>query len=243
VALREQWVVLPGLGAAHLPDAPAWEVAELPARSRPWPAEVVPGRIADAAAQAIADHRAAWRIRHLCPDPGTVDAPARAWTADDHAGPTSAERAAPTLAADPTAWRLDARAVLCRRRLAEPEGFARLCALDAYGTTDPAEAPAATTAADRLLVAGETRRARAAYLRDLDTDPFDPHAWIGLGLVAPRGSAERRALLERPELVLALQRALVHGTGRPAPPRRLAGWTGEVSQGWTRTWTAAHPER
>ncbi|MYW04076.1 hypothetical protein, partial [Streptomyces sp. SID3343] len=96
-----------------------------------------------------------------------------------------------------------------------------------------------TTPADRLLVAGETRRARAAYLRDLDTDPFDPHAWIGLGLAAPRGSAERRALLERPELLPAVQRVLVTTTGRPAPARRLATWTGQASAGWTREWSAA----
>ncbi|MYV98703.1 HEXXH motif domain-containing protein, partial [Streptomyces sp. SID3343] len=140
-----------GLGALraspYLTDHGRRLVGELRAQVEPWLTEVVPSQVADAATQAIADHRAAWRIRHLSPDAATVDALARAWSArsfraDDHAAPTPREQDAPTLVGDPTAWRLDARAVLYRRRLAQPEGFARLCALDAYGAAEPAEAPA-----------------------------------------------------------------------------------------------------
>ncbi|MEU8661052.1 HEXXH motif domain-containing protein [Actinoplanes philippinensis] len=223
---------------ARLPElTPVGErlVAGLTATAGRWQSDSVPEQPLAAAHDAVADHRARWRLYHLRPPAEVVTAYAESWIA-------GADRpdlpAAASLVADPAARGLDARAVLELWRLTDAAGFAGLQA-------DPATVGAFVTGAepaDLAAAAGDHDAARRGYLAELTTGSDRPGAWAGLGLILapPRPAAEirpeeaggipasaARALQTRPELVRAVHRA-VRDAGGDADPLRLAAWIGSA---------------
>ncbi|MGW5666411.1 HEXXH motif domain-containing protein [Micromonospora sp. NPDC003776] len=177
------------------------------------------------AAHAVAsDHRAMWRAHNLRLDPADRDALAAAW---EHRWPAAEAVLAVgdgKVLAEPAAGLLDARAVLRRHLLADPDAFARLCAAPG----EVGDRVAGATRADLALVAGDLERARAGYLGELTQDPSGVHGWVGLGLTQVDRPADpaRRALLGRPELIVAVVQGL-RTRGRATPdPLELASWVG-----------------
>ncbi|WP_433288851.1 HEXXH motif domain-containing protein [Micromonospora sp. CA-244673] len=181
----------------------------------------------DAAHAVALDHRAMWRGHNICLDPADHDALAAAWQHRASAADAVFAVGAAKVRAEPPVGLLDARAVLCRYLLFDPDAFNRLRATpDELG-----ERVAGATAADLALVAGDVDRARAGYLRELRQDPLSVHGWVGLGLTQVDQLADpaTRALLGRPELVLAVVQGLrSRGSAADAlDPLELAGWVGE----------------
>ncbi|MFG3299234.1 HEXXH motif domain-containing protein [Micromonospora chersina] len=189
--------------------------------------DFAPPAALDAAHAAALDHRAMWRGHNICLDPADHDALAAAWQHRAPAADAVLAVGAAKVRAEPPVGLLDARAVLCRYLLFDPDAFNRLGARpDELG-----ERVAGATAADLALVAGDVERARAGYLRELRHDPLSVHGWVGLGLTQVDQPADpaTRALLGRPELVLAVVQGLrSRGSAADGPdPLELAGWVGE----------------
>jgi len=191
-------------------------------RLEPWQDEpVAPGPAAWAIA-AARDHYAAWRVRHLRPDPATVSALAAAWRAGrprPGLGPLPEPRK-PTPVPDGP-WH-DARTDLLRLRLG-PDGETALA--------DRGPAVPGATQADLAWAAGRVDDAIAGYRLLLTGDPDDPCALVGLGLaLAARSSGPAsRALLHRPELVRAVHRSLHDDEGTTPPVEAVAGWIGRFA--------------
>ncbi|WP_033433373.1 HEXXH motif domain-containing protein [Saccharothrix syringae] len=145
-----------------------------------------------------ADHRAAWRVRHVRPHPADVAALADDWLAG------RARSTRPRAEVVATGERVSTdRAALLRARALTPERFA----------ATPRTGPDAAYARDDLVTAG------AGYLDRLRADPEDGAAWVGLGLA---GGAP--ALLDEPHVARAVHRE-VRRRGAPAPdPLPLARW-------------------
>jgi HEXXH motif-containing protein len=180
-------------------------VATMRAHVLGWQHHPVPERDQLAAAQAVLDHRATWRLRHLVPDPDHVAAVAADWTEGrpwrGDPGPAPEVRPAASMT-EPRA-----RTHLIEWALRDPDSFKSLTE-----ETVAAEVPGATPA-DLCLVLGETRRAQALYEEQIAADPDGFTGWIGLGLTV--GS---RCLAEFPELV----RAVAAEVG--AAPGGLVAW-------------------
>jgi HEXXH motif-containing protein len=200
-------------------------VAGLTATAGRWQADSVPQQPLTAAHDAVADHRARWRLHHLRPPAEVVAAYAKSWTAG--AGPPAVSPGAPVspvLEADPSARGLDARAVLELWRLTDAAGFERL-------GDDPAAVGDFVTGAgpaDLAAVGGDQDAARQGYLDELSAGSERTGAWAGLGLVLGRtlpGPAAE-ALHTRPELVRAVHRAVRHSGSETADPLALAAWIG-----------------
>ncbi|WP_432838828.1 HEXXH motif domain-containing protein [Dactylosporangium sp. CA-092794] len=174
------------------------------------------------AARLAVDHRALWRAANVRVGSGTARALADAWRRGTDAGEPLPPRLrdAHVVGNEPRFEGLDTRAVLTRLRLLRPALFDEFrAAAHRIGEHVTGALPA-----DVALAAGETDRARAGYLEILTADPGSGRAWVGLGLTCDPGSPERRALLGRPELVLA-----VAGTigAAPADALGLATWIGQ----------------
>ncbi len=173
---------------------------------------------------AAEDHYAAWRIRHLRPDPGTVAELAAGWraglTRPRSAATALPEPRVPTPVPDGD-WQ-DARTDLIRLRLG-PDGAARFAV---QGSAVPG-----ATEADLHFVAGRPAEAAAGYRKLLEATPEDPAALAGLGLaLAARSTGPAsRALLHRPELVRAVHRALRYGPGTVPSVEAIAGWLGRFT--------------
>ncbi|HEX5204657.1 MAG TPA: HEXXH motif domain-containing protein [Actinoplanes sp.] len=166
----------------------------------------------------VADgHRAGWRIRHCRPAPAEVAALAREW----RAGRTDAVPIGPPEVLPDHQMRQwsNARLGLARRRLAMPDRYADV-RNESWGT--------GLTDADFSLFIGDAVAARKGFADRLGDDPDEADAWTGLGLAlagerVPGGDA----LLDRPELVLALHREL---NGEPEPAA-VAAWVERVTLG------------
>lgn len=196
-------------------------VAGLTVTADRWQTDSVPDQPLAAAHDAVADHRARWRLHHLRPPAEVVTAFTECWMAG--ADRPDLPAVAPAVEADPNAQGLDARAVLELWRLTDAAGFERLRA-------DPAAIGALVTGArpaDLALVAGDRETARRGYLHELSTDSDRPGAWAGLGLILAetRPGPAADALCDRPELVRAVHRA-IRGCGGDAGPVELAAWIG-----------------
>ncbi|QKV91088.1 HEXXH motif domain-containing protein [Streptomyces sp. NA02950] len=185
-----------------------------------WLAEPVPPLPRRWAADVLLDAELVYRLRHLQPDSVQIRHWARArrlGTAPPRALPVTSVRAAPT--ATPP------RPALVRHRLMEPVMFTRLHR-DRDALLPDGTAP---DAADLDWAADRPGAALDGYRARLEKSPDDLSAWAGLALSMPDGTA-RQALLSRPELVLAVHRALRDtGTAHPGPgpdPLALAEWIG-----------------
>ncbi|MFF8291479.1 aKG-HExxH-type peptide beta-hydroxylase [Streptomyces sp. NPDC016309] len=170
-----------------------------------------------------ADHRATWRLAHVRPLDGDVEALAIAWSGDRNRPPRLPTRRAALR--DSGARHLDARAVLVRVGLADPAALDTL--RDRSGDSVPGVAGAGR--GDLLWACGDTAGARRLYAQDITTGAAGPRAWTGLGLaLADTGAAPDAvaALTRVPELVAAVHAAVTDRSGRPPDPVALAQWLG-----------------
>jgi HEXXH motif-containing protein len=162
------------------------------------------------------DHRALWRLRWARPAPETVAALTTAWLA----GAPASVPAGSHIVADEPVRRLPAnRRMLLRTKATEPELFAAMVAR-------PATLPGTTPRADAALCTGDHAGAAAAYTDRLHTDPEDAQAWVGLGLALHAQGRNATALLEHPELTVAVHRHARTLGGRSPEPAALAAWLG-----------------
>lgn len=168
------------------------------------------------------DHRALWRLRWARPAPATVDALTTAWLAG---APAPAVPPGSRIDTDETARRLPAnRRVLLRTKATEPELFTAQ-------VRQPTTLPGATPRADAALCTGDYAGAAAAYTDRLRADPEDAQAWVGLGLALHAQGRDATALLEHPELTVAVHRQARRLGGRPPEPTALAAWLGRTPRG------------
>lgn len=172
--------------------------------------------LARTVAAMVDDHQALWRLRHARPDTAAVNGLAAAWLSG--AAPpvwTSDSRIA---AGDDR--RLPAnRRTLLRAKATEPELFASLM-------RQPAELPGTTPRADAAFCTGDHAGAAAAYADRLRTDPDDAQAWVGLGLALRAQGRDATALLEHPEVTVAVHRRIRTLGDRNPEPATLSAWLG-----------------
>jgi HEXXH motif-containing protein len=187
------------------------------------------------AADAAADHRAGWRLRHERPDATLVTRWADAWLRD-RTGPTAPEAPSseapspqePAAVCQPDAttpgqarFRPSARLSLAYLRLREP-------ALFDYLADHPAELARqvpGTTAADALLIGGDLFGAAQGYIEMIIADPGRLDAWAGLAAARSRlATLADDPLAAYPEQVYALAEELRQRTGAVADPAALADW-------------------
>jgi HEXXH motif-containing protein len=175
-----------------------------------------------AAPAALAHHycalrRAVWRARHLEIPASVADRFARAWAA----GAAAPALPPSTLRPRPDLIRLDTFGPLARLRLSAPTAFARR-----RRRADRAGEPALR--AGYAAVAGDAEQAALGYAEWTAQDPWDTEAWIGAVLALPDSSrrADADLLLDRPEAVVGVLRALAAAGGRCPAPVELARWLG-----------------
>ncbi|WP_405646951.1 aKG-HExxH-type peptide beta-hydroxylase [Streptomyces sp. NBC_00019] len=175
-----------------------------------------------AAPAALAHHycalrRAVWRARHLEIPTSVADRFARAWAA----GAAAPALPPSTLRPRPDLIRLDTFGPLARLRLSAPTAFARR-----RRRADKAGEPALR--AGYAAVAGDAEQAALGYAEWTAQDPWDPEAWIGavLALPDPARRADAALLLDRPEAVVGVLRALAAAGGGCPAPDELARWLG-----------------
>ncbi|MET7937512.1 HEXXH motif domain-containing protein [Streptomyces sp. NPDC005322] len=209
-----------------------------------WTDASVPDGLVLEAGQIVDDHAVSWRLYHLVPDASLVAEMARGWLAGDRSGRPYPHTApwcgcpAPSLVPDPTGRNLDARAVLLRMRLMEPELAKLREAPERLGATVEGARPA-----DLLLVSGDNAAARELYVREISAGPgpapgggavfrSTAGAWAGLRLALDASGgheAAGRALLRCPELVRAVHRAIGEATGEPVDAVAVAAFIGRTA--------------
>jgi hypothetical protein len=212
-----RWLGPTATAAEHLWDSDALSeggrilVAALRERlrewSRPWGGEPA-ADVARCAADAAADHRLRWRLRHLEPDPGALRELAEAWIDGHHR------------VSVPVRSRVVAEPV----RPLPPGPRARLLELGCGGYGD---APPALHPADRALLDGRYAEAAEAYEHLIVTGD-DSDAWAGIALCRLRLRTPG-PLAHRPEVVAGLHARLLARTGRRVAPGRLDHWLAEHS--------------
>jgi hypothetical protein len=88
----------------------------------------------------------------------------------------------------------------------------------------PTRLPGTTPRADAALCTGDLPGAEELYAARLGTDADDITAWAGLGLAIRAQGREATALLEHPEITIAVHHAVRALDGRPPDPVALARW-------------------
>ncbi|WP_433207243.1 aKG-HExxH-type peptide beta-hydroxylase [Dactylosporangium sp. CS-047395] len=165
---------------------------------------------ATAARRVIQEHRLAWRLRQLRPDPAAIAALAAGWAAGDLApGPAPAVTIAESV--DPFVER-------------------GRTALLAHAAQEPQRSDDALTRwpdlldGDVALAAGDLALAADRYAARIAEAPDDLDAWSGLAMT----SAD--PIWASPELVYAVHRRLT-ADGRPADVTDLARWLAPLADG------------
>jgi hypothetical protein len=160
--------------------------------------------LARAAWAAAIDHRAAWRIRHLHPDPDRVRRLADAFLSGRPARAVDAIRC--ELVPETRERWYQSRLALQRFRLYEPEAFSELAG---RGGPIPVSAHGAVRA-DIALVNGNLATAESGYRAMIATAPGDVSAWTGLAVTAAasHSTSAWRFLMRRPEFVRAVYMAV-----------------------------------
>ncbi|MEU5848658.1 HEXXH motif domain-containing protein [Saccharopolyspora shandongensis] len=178
--------------------------------------EPVPGEVSDIVAKLADDHYAVWRLRHAYPAPWTVAALAAAWL-----GGRSARDVARADSIRPYRRRdgAGARGYLLKAKALDPDRFAAL-------VHRPAGLPGRTAGPDLACCAGDYEKSTPGYLSAIQADPDDGAAWVGLGIsLRGQGShAPATALLEIPEVVVAVHRRVRALGGPPPSALALAEW-------------------
>ena len=187
-----------------------------------WQDEPVRAAAKELAAEGALDHRARWRLRHLRPDPRTIQSLACAWLAGDQPAMLPAAVGVSLQWQPPPSAAGSARSYLLLLRYSDPERFRHWVRHDGPPTGDERD-HRQVDPADRALLCGDDAAAAEGYLRRIAVGD-DSDAWAGLAVARRRTGPARVAavLAERPEVVACLhERLRFHG--RPDPDR-LAAW-------------------
>jgi hypothetical protein len=197
--------VLAGLGGdERLSEYGRELIAGLATTVTEWAGTPVPQEILRLADAAAADHYGQWRALHVRPDEEWVERAARAWSDKADCPPIESDPETAPVTDTSARW-LDARAVLARVRLEDPDGFAELSA-DPVKVT---ERVPGTGPADVALIGGDPAAALNGYAERLREAPADDYRqWIGVALALSALGRPHRVLDRRPELVRALARRL-----------------------------------
>jgi hypothetical protein len=155
--------------------------------------------MAETVADLLAEHRAAWRLHHLRPEPADVETMAEAWL---RGAPCPGRARSQVVPSGSTAAR--PRSALLEMRALAPERFERAVSLES---------------ADAMFARGERDCAASAYARRIEADPRDLDAWIGLGL-----ASRTAALLDEPATVRAVRARVAARAGTAPAPGELAAW-------------------
>jgi HEXXH motif-containing protein len=166
----------------------------------------------------VDDHQALWRLRHARPDTAQVAALADAWLDGSPAPGWSGD--VQIVAADQRRLPSNRRALL-RAKAADPELFASLVRW-------PAALPSTTPRADAALCADDYPGAAASYVDHLRAEPEDSQAWAGLGLALRGQGRDASALLDHPEVTVAVHRRVRMLGGRAPDPAALSAWVGSA---------------
>lgn len=153
---------------------------------------------------AILDHRALWRAHHVQPDEAAVQ-----YLVDkigqQHVPLSNGITVESKIVPDPSACRLDERAIAMRHYLKDRAAFA-----EAAETSPLADA-------DRELILGNIATAHIHYQSILREDPLHTRAFVGALLSDGRLLTAARPDLRMPHVLLALQRAILNSGAQPAP--------------------------
>lgn len=182
-----------------------------------WQQDDVPSGPRALARHYCALRRAVWRARHLEIARPSAERLAAAWAA----GQAAPELPPPTPYPRPDLIRPDTFGPLARHRLSAPGGFARRRREEDKGG-DPARR------AEFAAVAGDADEAALCYAEWTELDPHDVEAWIGAALAVPEPARGPGAalLLDRPEAVAGVRRAVAAAGGGFPAPLDLATWLG-----------------
>jgi HEXXH motif-containing protein len=207
-----------------LTEAGRMFVQEIAALVGTWQEDVVSDRPGGLARHYCALRRSVWRARHLEITPTAAERLAAAWAAGHPAPALPASILRPR----PDRIRLDTFGPLARYFLSAPELFARRRRQEENG--DPARR------AEYAAVAGDAEEAALGYTEWAARDSHHVEAWIGAALALPEHArgAGVALLLDRPEVVAGVHRAIAAGGGSPAP-LDLAAWLGGDDTGLTRS--------
>ena len=167
----------------------------------------------------VDDHQALWRLRYGRPDAGPVTTLATAWL--DGANAPAWSGGCRIVTQDDHRRLPSNRRTLLRAKATEPELFASM-------VHRPAALPGTTPRADAALCTGDHLGAAAAYEHRLREEPDDAQAWVGLGLAWHAQGRNAAALLEHPELTVAVHRRVRMLGGRAPDPAALAAWVGSA---------------
>ena len=151
------------------------------------------------------DHRALWRAHHLAPDQEALDKLISA----SHGGASKLPitfGVPSEVQVDPTACRLDERAVLIRHYLSDREAF----------IDQAVDEPDKLKRADMALIIGNTLLARETYLEILEQEPLNKRAFVGALLADKLPHVTQRPDLRMPHILLAIQRCLLEKDQPPA---------------------------
>jgi HEXXH motif-containing protein len=166
-----------------------------------------------------ADHWALWNAYHRKVEPEAITRLAEEWLCGNKAKPVldnmPLEHHVET---NSDACKLHARAVLARHFLVNPETFIEM--LDTCN--DPMER------ADRALILGKSAIAHTLYNSILEQDALDIRAFVGQALSKRQPLALRNKFhtfeLQKPHILLALQKAIIEKSGAPAKHTDLTNW-------------------
>jgi len=198
----------------HLTNAGQMLVDTVSARLATCEQVPVDSRLSTVVTAVVDDHRALWRLRYAHPEPDTVDALASAWCAD-RSPPTWTDRT--RIIPDDTRRLPANRRNLLRTKATDPALFKSL-------TRGRGSPPGTTPYADIAFCTGDAYSAAAAYHRHLRTAPDDVQAWAGLGLALQAQGRDANALVDHPELVVAVHRRVRALTERGPDPLALVAW-------------------
>jgi len=195
-------------------------VDEMAESVRAWQQDDIPAGAGRLARHYCALRRAAWRVRHKAIAPTAAHRIAEAWIA----GQAAPRHPSSTLRPRPDAIRLDTFGPLARLWLSAPDDFARR--RRAADGRDPARR------AEYAAVAGDAEQAARGYAEWAARDPDDPEAWIGAALTVHEqtGAPGTLLLLERPEVVAGVRRAVAAAGGELPDPLHLAAWLGGAGE-------------
>ncbi|QDQ12998.1 HEXXH motif domain-containing protein [Streptomyces spectabilis] len=201
------------LAGGELTAAGRLFVEEIAGAAERWAKEdVLPGP-ARLAARYCALRRAVWRARHMELDGAAARRAAAARVAGLPAPPLPGSRLRPC----PAAIRTDTFGHVVRLHLGTPDAFARRWR-KADADRD------AVIGAECASVAGDADGAARRYAAWTAAEPHDAEAWIGAVLAGQDRSAAAALLLDRPEAVAAVRRAMAEQGAEPPAPLELADW-------------------
>ncbi|MEV6235139.1 HEXXH motif domain-containing protein [Lentzea sp. NPDC051838] len=158
----------------------------------------VPDDLAETVVELLSEHRVTWRLHHLRPEPGDVDALADAWV---RGAPCPRQAESKIVPSETPAGQ---RGAMLKMRAVATDRFEVAVALDS---------------ADAMFARGECEAAAALYTRRIHTDPSDLDAWAGLAVTSRAG-----ALPDQPATVRAVHALVTARTGAPPAPQELAVW-------------------